>query len=443
MNLIVTALLLGPISAKITWETTHTRYGKDGRRLDDNIQLSFSHNASDCIVAGVDPDHPTTIYIGGPCSGLVNGVPQADFRWVEMQTFDAELVDTNGNPATMVALPGESFSYQVEVEGSHAEAGAGMAVGFDATAHPGMNNAGLFLSTTSYLAKGTFEVTTNEFVVGDTANDRVENVCIVPCTGSSYPVTCSTCPNTPLSVTPGMYKYSILAAAYDGARGGVANGWSKVKAAYGNPLQGYLNVYQGIDFTNMKADTLTIAGPSGSATTYANMSACSMSTWKDVADPSKDCVAYDVASTTVESDGWSGSYAFPLTYNYGTWKQPLANWIATSKISTTIEGTHKVKIQCIKPSDADLASMNMAGKKLILLEYKFDVSGIDAGMTASEALGAYMVYDPTITTKTKGSGSGSGGAGTKDPGTTSAGRIACTPTMALFTMVGMAAGMLM
>lgn len=440
MNLIVTALLLGPISAKIVWDTT---YGSDGRRLDDHddLALSFSHTGSDCIVAGVDPDHPTTIYIGGPCSGLVNGVPQADFRWVEMQTFDAELVDAQDNAAEMVALPGESFSYQVEVANSHAEAGAGMSLGFDATAHPGMNNAGLFLSTTSYLAKGTFQVTTNEFVVGTTANDRVSDVCIVPCTGSSYPVTCSTCPNTPLSVTPGMYKYSILAAAYDGARGSMTNGWSKVKAAYGDPLQGYLNVYQGIDFTNMKADTLTITGPSGSATTYATMSACSLSTFKDEADPLKACTAYDVASTTVESAGWNGSYAFPLTYNYGKWTQAIP---ATGKIATTIEGTNKVKIRCIKPSAADLVGMNMAGKKLVLLEYRFDVSGIDAGATASQASGSYMVYDPTITTLTKKAALAPGTTLAPGVGNTDAGRIACTPTMALFTMVGMAAvGMLM
>jgi hypothetical protein len=408
MKLIVAALLLAPISATITWDST---YGKDhDRRLEDNLKLAFSHDAADCVVAGVDPDHPTTIYIGGPCQELVNGVPTKDFRWIEMQTFDADLVDKQGSPAEMVPLQGEEFSYQHE-ESAYAEAGAGMSVGFDTTGHPGMENAGLFLSTTSYLAKDTFQVTTNDFVVGKGANDRVENVCIVPCTGGSYPVACSTCPNTPLSVTPGMYKYSILAAAYDGARDSVANGWSKVKAAYGDPtkgLEGFLNVYQGIDFTNMKADTLTITGPSGSATTYASMSACSMSTWKDVADPSKDCVAYDVASATVQSDGWQGSYAFPLTYNYGTWTQTIP---ATGKITTAIEGTHKVKIQCIKPSAADLKNMKMEGKKLVLLEYQFDVSGIDAGVTAEKMMGAYMVYDPTITTKGSGSSSGSSGSG--------------------------------
>jgi len=120
-------------------------------------------------------------------------------------------------------------------------------------------------------------------------------------------------------------------------------------------------------------------------------------------------VAYDVASATVQSDGWEGSYAFPLTYNYGTWTQTIP---ATGKITTAIEGTHKVKIQCIKPSDADLKNMKMEGKKLVLLEYKFDVSGIDAGLTDTKMVGAYMVYDPTITTATtKGSGSSSGSSG--------------------------------
>merc|ERR1712220_25510 len=97
---------------------------------------------------------------------------------------------------------------------------------------------------------------------------------------------------------------------------------------------------------------------------------------------------------------------------------------------------NKVKIRCIKPSAADLVGMNMAGKKLVLLEYRFDVSGIDAGATASQASGSYMVYDPTITTLTKKAATGTGGSGGTGTGVgnTDAGRIACTPTMALFTM---------
>merc|ERR1711988_1508178 len=125
-----------------------------------------------------------------------------------------------------------------------------------------------------------------------------------------------------MPVTKGQYKYSILAAAFDKG----PNGWQKTKDAYkaaSGQLEGYLNVYQAVDFTNMGADTLTITGTSSSVT-YADMKPCNVTSFKDGADPTKACTVYSIVGATVESKGWSGTYSFPSSYNLGSWSQASA-----------------------------------------------------------------------------------------------------------------------
>jgi hypothetical protein len=420
--------LLAPANAAIQWDTT---YGKSPlRRL--AVQTVNSHNDSadaSCIVGGYDPDHPTRIYVGGPCSLISNGQPQTGFRWVVMETVDASLVGSDGTEADMVPHTGAGSSFMHSADYTdYAEAGAGMTMKF---AEATIGEASMFMSTTSYLSKANFGFTMNDFVIGVDENnaskkDFIRGVCVKPCPGTT-PVTCTACPTEQITATKGMYKYSILAAAYDHSAGASTKGWEKIRNTYGtgNPktLTGDFNVYQAIDFTNMNADTLTVTGPNGTAVTYASMDACDMSTFRSVANPSMNCTVYDVASVTVESDGWQGSYAFPLTFNVGDWSQPTGG-----VVTPTMGGTRTVIIRCVRPSGANLASVGMtATSKAVYLEYKFDVSGI----TASQGTGKYMVYDPTITTGSgsSGSGSGSGGSGSKTGTTSSA------PTSAGLTML--------
>lgn len=432
-NMITAAIALGflaPANAGIVWDST---FGKSpARRLALGLVNSHS-NASDadCIVGGYDPDHPTRIYVGGPCSLIVNGTPQTGFRWVVMETVDASLVSSDGSEADMIpyTTAGSTFQHAAE-HTEYAEAGAGMTVHFSDT---NISDASLFLSTTSYLAKASFGFTKNNFVVGvDSSNaskkEFINDVCVKPCAGT-LPVDCTTCPSENIAVTPGMYKYSILAAAYDNGNTASTKGWQLIKSTYGSGtpkmLRGHLNVYQAIDFTNMNADTLTIQdGATG--TTYAAMDACEMTTFKSVANPTQNCTVYTVVGVTVESAEWQGTYAFPGTFNVGDWN--LTNGVLTP----TMGGTRAVVIRCVKPSPANLAAAGMTTtSKAVYLEYKFDVTGIEAQL----GQGKYMVYDPTITS---GTGSRTGG-GSTGAASTSSGRTACEPTVAFFAMTFLAA----
>jgi len=78
-------LLLAPANAEIVWDTT---YGKSpARRLELGLVNSHADaNDENCIVGGYDPDHPTRVYVGGPCSLIADGQPQTGFRWVVMET---------------------------------------------------------------------------------------------------------------------------------------------------------------------------------------------------------------------------------------------------------------------------------------------------------------------------------------------------------------------
>jgi hypothetical protein len=421
-------LLLAPANAEIVWDTT---YGKSpARRL--AIELVNSHNDTKdaaCIVGGYDADHPTRIYVGGPCELIVNGEPQTGFRYVVMETVDATLASMDGSEVYMERYTGYGSRFQHAADHeNYAEAGAGLSVHFVNTS---IQHASLFLSTTSYLAKANFGFTKNSFVIGVDEDDSskkkfISDVCVAPCTGTT-PVICTTCPTKELSVTKGMYKYSILAASWNYGTA-TSQGWEKVVATYGTgtpkTLSGYLNVYQAIDFSNMQADTLTITAADDTSVTYAKMDPCNMETFKSQADASKDCQTYTFKEVEVKSDGWTGKYAFPQTFNVGSWSMADED----SPVVPAQMGTRDVVILCVRPSSSDLIKVGMtASTKAIYVAYLFDVSGIDAGPNK----GKYMVYDPTITSAKGTNGTDAGTAGTA--GETNAGRIACGPAVAFFT----------
>jgi len=170
-----------------------------------------------------------------------------------------------------------------------------------------------------------------------------------------------------------------------------------VKTSPDKALAASLDYYQVIDFTNMKADTLTVTPKSGAGTTYMDMTDCALST------ENGDCNPYEVHAMTVQSDGWAADYEFPETYNLGEWTMDNAD-----KITTVPSETKMVQIRCVKPDAATLvawgyakASADDAGDlpvvadtKVVLLQYKFDISGLSATTT----MGGWMAYDPTIST---------------------------------------------
>merc|ERR1711988_2011644 len=210
-------------------------------------------------------------------------------------------------------------------------------------------------------------------------------------------------------------------------------GKATYKAASGQ-LEGYLNVYQAIDFTNMGADKLTITGTDSSSVKYADMKPCNTTSMKDEADPTKACTIYSIASATVESDGWSGTYSFPLSYNFGSWSQASA----TGEPVPSHAGTKTVLIRGVRPI-AENTKWIGDNVKAIYIQYSFDISGVEAALGSNAgypSTGKYMVYDPTVTTGVKAN---SGGSGTGGSGSTSAGRLACQPAVAFFTMLVLAA----
>jgi hypothetical protein len=429
MNAVKTVVMIGlslaPAFAEIQWDST---YGKDpARRL--ALALVNSHNdttSASCMVGGYDPSTPTRVYIGGPCSQLANGKPQAGFRWVVMETVDAEIEGTDGTKADMQA-DGNGFYYSKDAT-THAEVGAAMKIHMKSAA---ITDAAMFLSTTSYLSKGTFSFSNNSFKIGEAAGNTFKDVCILDCADATNG--CDKCTGTARSATPGAYKYSLLAAAYDRSTTS-GKGWAKVKQTYGGTdqkLKGFYNVYQAIDFTNMKADTLTVTGPGtpGTATTFASMDPCNMlnGSFKSEADATKACTVYEVSSVTVDSDGHKLSYAFPLKYNVGDFSTTGTGATLQASMKAGAKWhTKNVKIHAVRPSPNTMAAADYKGltkdSKAIMLRYQFDISGVEAGK--------FMVYDPTIT-----GSKGSAAAG----GVASWGRLASRPTAALFAMMVLAA----
>lgn len=52
----------------------------------------------------------------------------------------------------------------------------------------------------------------------------------------------------------------------------------------------------------------------------------------------------------------------------------------------------------MKPDAKTLNTIGYKGKKVVLVEYSFDISGLTATAGETGKSGKYMVYDPTVTT---------------------------------------------
>jgi len=421
------ALLLTPSLAAISWSSSED----STRRLAVTTVMSSTKADAGCIVGGYDPAHPARVYVGGPCSAIGNkSTPTTDFRYVMMETIDFALEDSAGKESAAMTSYGTDIN-QVQDLASHTEVGVLKKVHFTPSK---INHAGIFASVNSYLSKKNFDFNINSFVVDGkdavTKKYKKLDICVKQCCDVPGVTGCTCkdkkCPTTKIAVKTGDYKYSIFAASYDEAgdvgtnaatkaytAGAAGNGWSRVVKEYGTgttkKLAGNFAVFQGIDFTTMKADTLTITG-GGAATTYKTMTECDV-------EGTAACTLYSVASMTVASTGWSGSYSFPQTYNIGSWST------TDSKAYTMVpDSTKTVKIHCVRAAAKNLVKFGLAKDaaaaakmKVVLLKYTFDISGVDATTKS----GNYFVYDPTVTTS----------AGAAAGGTVSAGRVATMPSM--------------
>lgn len=404
-------LALTPALGKIIWSPSDIEERR--RRLALNLVSSVNDtSAPDCIIGGYDDANAARIYVGGPCSkfNYSSGTPSDGFRWVVMETHDLEIPMITED---LIAVPNEAVQQSQDLA-SHAEVGLSSMFKFD---DPAMSEAGFFASTTSYLAKENMNVNTNTFVVGEANTGAYDTIdlCIQKCceTVTAQGCKCGTCPNVTMPIVPGDFKYSILAAAVDRAASST-KGWAKVADKYGmsvagatgviKEIQGHMMVYQSIDFTNMNADTITVVGPGDNTSTYASMQACNLANMAN-------CTATSVKSMTIAAAGWEGvTYTFPQYFNRGQWYK-----VNAGLRSTTID-TKPVVIEAIRVDDASLAAYNMQGKKVLLVRYKFDITGIDA----DNVKGKYMVYDPTVNTVTQAKIKAQAG----DPNTPDTGAIA-------------------
>lgn len=402
--------LVAAALGKITWTSS-----KSERRLE--LELAHSHtdkSDADCIVGGYDEENPLKIYIGGPCSELSGNTPSASFKWVEMESVHLELVASDGTPAPFQHVEGSEFVYSKN-GAEFAQVGVGASQRLEGSE---MGHAAFHISTTSYLSKASFDYTTNDFIV-EVNSDGTPNTtftqCVAPCCAEPDHTECacaSGCPTQALQAVQGDFKFSIMAASYDTpsetgspfVAGVTGNGWQKVVETHGSGTPGSktlsdvnMDYYQVIDFSNMKADTLTVTSPGGTSKKYVDMTAC------DLTSNAPSCNdAVEVKGMTVSSDGaWSASYVFPQTSNVGSWSEAA---------DPVVDATRKVQIHCIKPNDATLVSWGIAAdttaaaqKKVVLVRYRFDIDGI----TADGTTGKWMNYDPTIT-----SGNGTASTGT-------------------------------
>eukprot|EP00929_Paragymnodinium_shiwhaense_P104783 TRINITY_DN6949_c0_g1_i3.p1 TRINITY_DN6949_c0_g1~~TRINITY_DN6949_c0_g1_i3.p1 ORF type:complete len:326 (+),score=60.83 TRINITY_DN6949_c0_g1_i3:76-978(+) len=272
------ALLLSCAWAERHWYPSDIT---QARRLDIDIASSHTNrNDTACIVGGYDTDNPTKVYVGGPCKSLKEVGDEIqmtdDFRWMEMETVYIQIEDKDGNAAPFKRDDGASHVNPKE-EDSHAEIGVLTVQDLDVT---GMKRAALFASTTSYLSKKNFEFNTNTFLIDHdsaTKKDTFVDICVSACCDEPGDAGCdcaSGCPTTKIKAVPGSFKYSILAAAFDhgdATAGASGNGWLKVVDTYGEgspkAIKGaFIGVYQVLDFTNMKGDTLTVTAANKTST---------------------------------------------------------------------------------------------------------------------------------------------------------------------------------
>jgi hypothetical protein len=334
---------------------------------------------------------------------MVNGVPTENFRWVAAETVGGDLALAGSNnmvpllPSTIPFVHGKD-------EADRAEVGS---IGYFVV--DGITNYGFFASTTSYFNKADHEYNENEFINGMSAGSFDScYLCVQKCCPNP-PCSCNgQCPAEKIQAKQGEIKYSIAAAAHDVLPNdgqGVLHGWEKYieDKGTGNPkkLSGSFYVYQGIDFTDMKADWISLKGTDGRTTKYADMQECNI---RDLST----CTLYSVQAMTVGADDWEGmSFDFPQTFNTGTW-QGTTNNALKNLYTATPDQTKIAKIEAVKPDAATLAAFSATGRKVFLLRYTFSAEDITASWPCQSAWaafqgqcrergGTYMVYDPTVT----------------------------------------------
>lgn len=391
--------LLLEVAASPHWSAT---YPNSNRRLDLVTAPSTNESDPNCIVGGFDEENPAHIYIGGPCSELKGDTPTADFRWLEMVTFYATLATKSGEEAQLGSIEGASFSRSQQKD-THVQVSAATSMAIQ----DGNKNtpASIFVSTSSYLAQKSFSFNTNTFSVyknetqQETSYETID-ACVESCcaAGATPPCACAgnACPTTKRTAEPGDYKYSILAASWDNAEdddyipGANGNGWEGLRKNFGvgspKVLEGYLDVYQMINFTKMRSDgePLEIKGSNGTVL-YKNMETCSIS--------GGTCNWYDVTEMSIMGKGWSASYEFLKTYNVGSWTDN-----AEDGFITTVDETRMVSITAVKFDEASGKQMKMEGDTIVMIIYRFDVDGI----TAKNDSGTFFVYDPSVTSSPSG-----------------------------------------
>jgi hypothetical protein len=241
----------------------------------------------------------------------------------------------------------------------------------------------------------------NEFAFAKTGGVvKKAKMCVAPC-GTPTDTTAaecagSTCPTTPITYKQGDYKFSVYLASKDSDTATAANNWEHVKNTYGTgttnkTLEGDFYVDQVIDFSNMGADTLKITKPDGTTVMYKDMVAFT---------GSNAAAIYPVQGVKVSGDGFIMDYSFPASYNQGDW--------SNNGDTITVARTKKVKIFCVRASNADLVKLmsdvtteaQAANKKVVLFRYQFDLTGIEGTQTS----GKWMAYDPTVKSGTATSG---------------------------------------
>jgi len=444
---LIGATIAASAAGQIQWQASNNI--AVGRRLDahgahhqhdqqNTISLTSSNTNitdPDCIVGGFHNENPARIYVGGPCKdlqvetkdGVITQVnPTASFRWIEMETVHMEINDGHSKPAPFAMTPNTGF-HVAKDNPNHAEVQCGSVFHLNVPKESRMGSAGLFASTTSYLLRADMAFNKNLFCVEATGEGNSKycktelTQCVAPCCAEPGAQGCScpdTCPeDTKIQGTPGMYKYSIMAASFNskhsltnpteefsGGAGG--NGWERIVAELGNQasigeakqLTGFMDVYQILDFTNMNIDVLEVVAPDGTSSQWKDMQDCDM-TAANYEKNGYDCAAKEVGikSMKVSSDGdWSAHYAFPTTQNVGSWQK-----VSEDTFTTTASATRTVQISAVKPSSATLTEWQWAKdvleasrKKVLLVRYRFDIAGITAEGLSS---GRFMNYDPTVT----------------------------------------------
>lgn len=356
------------------------------------IQTMASHEGPDCIVGATDPTKKSRVAVGGPCSALKEDKPTDDFRWIEMDTVYAVLMKKNStDEAKFKELEYGQFSAK---QTNYGETGVFLTQSLDSKTE---GHAGLFLSTTSYLARKRFSMSTNDFRISKTATAPKMETCIVPCgeAGKGGACTESKCPTgRDIEVLPGYFKYSILAAPFDittkmgDSAYEASKGWAGVKAKHGTEvagkkqLEGELKVFQALDFTNMKTDTLTAIASDGKKTKFTDMATCDLT--KGPCDKK-----ISVAKIEMKATNFTQYLGFPGLYNVGEYTRG-------DTVTTSPTATKKVQIHAMRPDEATLAFIKrQTDSKILLIQYTFDLTGLDA----TDKTGTFMVYDPTVATK--------------------------------------------